>query len=170
MSRGIFDSRVRPERPRIQLKKAFQHMLAKYGQSIEDHQLRGFPIQHFDSKGMFATPHILFVGDAAGVDPLFGEGISFALAYGQVAAREIVHAFASQDFTCSGYKKRILAHPILRQLRPRTNTAHVVYSLPRIPWLEGKIWDMTPWILQTLFRYRPHDLPVKHPRMIKITT
>ncbi|MCP4405017.1 MAG: hypothetical protein GY801_47915 [bacterium] len=169
MSRGIFDSGVRPKSPRIPLKEEFQRILARQNQRIEDYELKGFPIQRFDSGGIFARPHILFAGDAAGADPLLGEGVAFALAYGQVAAAEIIHAFARQNFTCFGYKKRIMAHSILQQLRERTRLAHVVYRVFGIPWLSGKIWDTAPFIFHSLVRCMPQFIPIKHPRMIRIT-
>src|SRR5262249_50655451 len=57
-----------------------------------------FPIRWYGSRGALAAPHVLLAGDAAGVDPLMGEGISLALEYGEFAARGVSHAFATGDF------------------------------------------------------------------------
>lgn len=168
MSRGIFDSRIRPERQRIDLKKEFEQTLSKYEQHIEDYQLKGFPIQWFDPDGIFAKPRVLLVGDAAGVDPLFGEGISFALAYGEVAATEIVNAYNQRNFSFSHYKEHLLEHPILRQLHGRAKMARFAYNLPNTP-LSGWLWNMTPLIFQMLAWYKPHYVPVRQPHMTKIS-
>ena len=168
MSRGIFDSRVRPKRPRLHLKHVLRQKLADEGKRLDDYELRGFPIQWFDTHGIVALPRLLFVGDAAGVDPFFGEGISFALAYGAVAAQEIARAFASQNFSCSGYQKRILAHPILKKLRTRVTVAHTLYTLSRFPWLAGKLWDITPFMIRMLARCHPEALPFTQPRIYNI--
>ena len=73
-------------------------------------------------------PRILLVGDAAGADPLVGEGISFALGYGEVAAAAIESAFASQDFSFEDYRDRLLNHPLFHQLDMRTRLARTAYK------------------------------------------
>jgi len=59
----------------------------------------GHPIHCFSPRNRFSMPRLLLVGDAAGVDPLFGEGIAPALAYGQVAAAALMEAFTQADFS-----------------------------------------------------------------------
>ena len=53
---------------------------------------QAFPIRTFVPGAPVAAPHALLVGDAAGCDPLMGEGISYALEYGIMAADAIVAA------------------------------------------------------------------------------
>ena len=168
MNRGIFDSRVRPELPRIPLKQAFQQSLATRKHQWHEYPLKGFPIQRFDTDGCFSKPRILLAGDAAGVDPLFGEGISFALAYGQVAAEAISDAFAQQMFEFVDYKNRIVSHPILRQLRARTHIAQLVYSQALRPGVIAWCWKVVPLLFRALAWYRPHYVPVNRPRMAKV--
>jgi flavin-dependent dehydrogenase len=59
-----------------------QGALARAGKSLDPHKLHGHPLRWFRRRGTFAAPHILLAGDAAGTDSLVGEGISFALGYG----------------------------------------------------------------------------------------
>lgn len=168
MNRGIFDSRIRSEHLRISLSQTFKHSLAKRERSLTEYQPKGFPIQQFDPRGNFSRPRILFAGDAAGVDPLFGEGISFALAYGQVAATAIVNAFARQDFSFADYKQHILTHPILRQLRARTKIARFIYITSRSPRFARGFWNLVPSVFQALMWYRPQYIPLNQPRLIRI--
>jgi menaquinone-9 beta-reductase len=51
---------------------------------------RAFPIRWFDARDHFARGRTILAGDAAGVDPLMGEGISYAFEHGRLAAHAIV--------------------------------------------------------------------------------
>ena len=115
VNRGIFDSRVRPMRPHADLKQMLRQALTERQHSLTDYPLKGHPIHWFDRRGQFARPRILMVGDAAGVDPMVGEGISFALGYGPVASAVIGDAFDRQDFSFATYRECILADPLLRR-------------------------------------------------------
>ncbi len=48
-----------------------------------------FPIRWFDAADSFVRGRVMLAGDAAGVDPLMGEGISCALEHGKLAASAI---------------------------------------------------------------------------------
>jgi flavin-dependent dehydrogenase len=168
MNRGIFDSHIRSERLRIPFKQAFQQSLARRKRHLNEYPLNGFPIHCFDDDGCFSGPRVLFVGDAAGVDPFFGEGISFALAYGQVAAEAIIDAFPRQTLEFADYKQRILSHPILRQLSVRAHIARTVYKLSRHPAVIPWFWKIVPLLFRGLVWYRPHYVPINQPRMIRV--
>lgn len=79
--------------------------MAARGRSLVAAELQGHPIRWFDPCAPLGRPYAILVGDAAGVDPLFGEGIGCALMYGQEAARAIERAFASGDFSFRGYRR-----------------------------------------------------------------
>ncbi len=127
MNRGVFDSRIRPERPKVDLVNNLRGALSERDLDLDDYKLKGHPIRWFDKNGRFAVPRVLLAGDAAGADPLVGEGISFALSYGQVAAAAISSAFAEGDFTFSDYRDRILNHNVLKQLPVRVRLARLAY-------------------------------------------
>jgi flavin-dependent dehydrogenase len=61
---------------------------------------------------MYAQPNVLLVGDAAGVEPTFGEGISYALRYGAIAAQYLVRSYERSDFSFQDYRDRLLASPM----------------------------------------------------------
>ena len=50
---------------------------------------KAFPIRWFNPRDRFAIDRVMLAGDAAGVDPLMGEGISCAFEHGKLAARYI---------------------------------------------------------------------------------
>lgn len=151
MNRGVFDSRVRRDLPRASLKDELRHALADRGLDLAEYALASHPVRSFDPHGRLATHRVLLAGDAAGVDPLFGEGISFALAYGRVAAAAVTDAFARGDFGFSTYRRRVLTDPLLKHLLLRTWVARLVY-LGVHPWfvelawkLAGLAFHVTPW-------------------------
>ena len=157
MNRGIFDSRVRTERPKAPLKATLRDSLGARERRLEDYRVRGFPIFRYRSRERFSMPRILYVGDAAGADPLLGEGISFALAYGEVAAAEIDDAFARMDFGFEGYRRRVLRNSLLRTLPARAVLARLFYRLSK-NWQRAAIWRMTPAVVGVYNWYHP-DFP-----------
>ncbi len=168
MNRGVFDSRARPKGSRVSLKQTLRQSMAERKRKLEDYTLKGHPIHWFDPQGEFARPRILLVGDAAGVDPLLGEGISFALAYGEVAAATIDEAFEQCNFGFADYKHRILTHPTLSQLQTRARLARLVYWF-QSPWLVKGLWHMAPWVIRALAWSNPDYVPVREPRVVRIT-
>jgi len=93
-------------------------------------RLEGHPIHWFHPSSIFSANRVLLVGDAAGIDPLWGEGISFSLGYGQVAARAIAQAFERNDFSFSSYREYLLEHEIGKALINRLQLADRLYRSP----------------------------------------
>jgi geranylgeranyl reductase family protein len=160
MNRGLFDSRARPERPKADLKQTLRQSLAERELDLGDYKLKGHPIRWWSRNGRFAMPHILLVGDAAGADPLVGEGISFALGYGDVAASAVEDAFAQQDFSFESYRERLLADPLFKQLDMRTRMARFAYLL-KYPWLVRLGWRVAPFIVRFTRWHNPDYNPLE---------
>jgi menaquinone-9 beta-reductase len=162
MNRGVFDSRARPERPKADLKQTLGDSMAARDRDLKEYKLKGHPIRWWGSNGRFAIPRIILVGDAAGTDPLFGEGISFALGYGEVAAAALEDAFARQDFSFDSYKDKLRKHPLFVQLGIRARIARFAYILkyPRLIragwWFARHAIKLTPWRNSN---YVPAELP-----------
>ena len=68
---------------------------------------RAHPIRLYGPRHAVSAPGVLLVGDAGGVDPLLGEGISYALEYGALAARELSEGFSRADLSLRGYRRRV---------------------------------------------------------------
>ncbi len=162
MNRGLFDSRARPERAKADLKQTLRESMAERDRNLDEYKLKGHPIRWWSRDGRFAIPRVLLVGDAAGADPLFGEGISFALGYGIVAADEINDAFERQDFSFETYRERITAHPLFKQLDFRTRLARFAYFL-RSPWLIRLGWRIAPFIARNTRWNDPEFNPTETP-------
>jgi geranylgeranyl reductase family protein len=166
MNRGVFDSRARPEQAKIDLVGELRQSLADRERDLDDYKLKGHPIRWFDKDGRFAIPHVLLAGDAAGADPLVGEGIAFALAYGDVAAASITNAFEKQDFSFAGYRQRILTHGILKQLPTRTRLARIAYHYSKYRLLAAICWRIVGFSIRYSKWKDPEYSPVEAPKLL----
>jgi flavin-dependent dehydrogenase len=109
------------------LKKTLAVFLAAQGISLDEGRIEGWPIRWFHSASIFSAKRVLLVGDAAGVDPLWGEGVSFSLGYGHAAANAIVGALRSKDFSFTAYRDQLLGHEIGQELMNRLQWADKLY-------------------------------------------
>ena len=163
MNRGLFDSRVLPGRPKADLKETLRESMAERARDLDDYQLKGHPIRWWSRKGCFAIPRVLLVGDAAGADPFLGEGISFALGYGEVAADAIADAFERQDYSFATYRDRLLAHSLFQHLDLRTRLARFSYPI-RSPWLMRFGWRATGQVVRRTRWGNPEFVPTETPQ------
>ena len=165
MNRGVFDSRALPERPKADLRGVMAASLAERDRELAQYKIKGHPIRWWDRRNSLARPRILLAGDAAGVDPLFGEGISLALGYGDVAAATVADAFARNNFSFATYRRRLLSHWLMWQLPWRTRLAKAAYFL-NYPWLVKLGWTLARPIIR-LTRWRdPSYVPAEPPRLV----
>ena len=109
------------------LRQILTEFLAARGVSMDKSRIEGYPIRWFHPSSILSTNRVLLVGDAAGIDPLWGEWISFCLGYGHVAANSIVRALKSKDFSFATYKKELLEHEVGRELMNRLELADKLY-------------------------------------------
>jgi flavin-dependent dehydrogenase len=149
--RGIYDSNVYPVKTEVSLREALADEFARHGYDLEAYKLEGHPLRWFEAGGIFSARRVLLVGDAAGVDALFGEGISIALGYGGFAARALQDAFDRQDFSFGKYRRQILRSEMGKSLRRRTWWAKFFY---RLHWrsFQRLVWEhlgaVVMWIMQ----------------------
>lgn len=79
-------------------------------------RFKAFPIRWFDMSDSFATRRALLAGDAAGVDPLMGEGISYAFEHGRLAAESIERFLDGNDAALRTYDHALHRGAIGRKL------------------------------------------------------
>ena len=89
---------------------------------------KAHPIRLYADGKALSAPGVLLVGDAAGVDPLLGEGISFALEYGRLAATELSLGFRSGDLRFAGYGSRVAGSGLGKKLRRLALGARLFYG------------------------------------------
>lgn len=128
MNRGIFDSRVHVGRRRGNLQRELAAALRARGLRLTDYALVGHPERSYDPEGVYSTHGAILVGDAAGGEPLLGEGISFALWYGDTVAPWVVEALERGDLSFNDYSRRLRRSPLGRHLTLRVRIARFVYA------------------------------------------
>jgi len=160
MNRGVFDSRTHTDLPKANLKKVLGDALEERDKNLGDFKIKGHPIRWMDLRGRFSQPHILLVGDAAGADPLMGEGIGMALAYGRVAGKAIKTAFQQRDFRFNTYKRQVMWDPVLLTVWVRVLLAGLSYRV-KSPALVRWGWRFVGWVLRWTPWSRPDYVPVR---------
>lgn len=96
--------------------------------SDPDAPRKAHPIRLYRHGAPLSAPGVLLVGDAAGVDPLMGEGISFALQFGQLAAASLARGFAADDLGFRSYRREVQRSPLGSKLRRLGFAARVMYG------------------------------------------
>ncbi len=89
---------------------------------------QAFPIRWYRSGTRLAAPNVLLVGDAAGVDPLMGEGISLALEYGLFAGDAVREALRTGDLSGAAYQQAIEGSWLGKKLRRLHLATRVFYG------------------------------------------
>jgi len=136
---GIYDTNMLANSKRPPLKEPLREEMARHGFNLDEYQIQGHPIRWFEPSNPVAAPCVLLVGDAVGADPLFGEGISMALGFGQLAAKELVQAFSTSDFSFNGYKRRLVRSALGQTLFARWFIASIIYPL-KWRWFQILLW------------------------------
>ena len=136
---GIYDTNVLSYKERPALKKPLAEEMSRHGFDLSQYEIKGHPIRWFSPFNQFAVPRVILVGDAAGADGIFGEGISIALGYGLIAAQSIRAAIAQNDFSFGDYRRQILLSPLGQALTIRTGITHILYHL-HWAWFQKFFW------------------------------
>jgi flavin-dependent dehydrogenase len=136
---GIYDTNLLANEKRPPLKDLLAEEMARHGFDLSQCELKGHPIRWFDPFNPLSVPRVLLVGDAAGADPIFGEGISMALGYGAVAAREIGESLRRNEFSFSGYKLRVVRSGLGQTLIARWILTQIIYTF-KWKWFQILLW------------------------------
>jgi flavin-dependent dehydrogenase len=136
---GIYDTNILANGKRPQLKQPLAEEMERFGFDLSEYEIQGHPIRWFSPRSPISAPRILLVGDAAGADPLLGEGISMALGYGLLAAQEVSESLRRDEFSFKGFKRRVLRSGLGRSLLARWAIAHFVYPM-KWAWFQILLW------------------------------
>jgi flavin-dependent dehydrogenase len=114
------------------LRALLRGLQVELGDAATRHQAA--PIRAF-ARAPFTAPRTLLVGDAAGVEPLMGEGISFAFEYGRWAAAELDAALGAGALDWRAAERRFRASWVGRKLRRLDQAATLFYGPGARLWL-----------------------------------
>ncbi len=91
---------------------------------------RGLPLSQPISR-----PRVLLAGEAAGIDPVLGEGIAQAVHYGDLAGLALDEALDTSDFSFRTWRRRVHGSRLGLDLKLRTWLLPWLYGGTR-PWVE----------------------------------
>ncbi|NJN43353.1 MAG: hypothetical protein HC806_00500 [Anaerolineae bacterium] len=117
-------------------------VLLELGSTPEEVKVEGHPIHWFDPDNRFSAHRVVLVGDSAGADSLFGEGIAPALAYGKIAAQAIQKAFDVQDFSFKSYWRRLFFSQLGGYLLFRWLISYWAYLFGSQTWYMHLFWTI----------------------------
>ncbi|MBC8132764.1 MAG: FAD-dependent monooxygenase [Deltaproteobacteria bacterium] len=107
--------------------KILGRTLARHGVTLPA-AVRVWPAWPYAPRARLAGPHILCVGDAAGIDALTGEGIAVGLEHGPIAAAAIQNALVSDDFRFTRYGRAVREATVGRELALDRHLARRLYG------------------------------------------
>ena len=89
---------------------------------------KSFPIRWFEAADKYARGRVILAGDAAGVDPLMGEGISCAFEHGKIAAGAINSFIDGDDDALGAYDRALHEGAVGRKLAKLAFAARHFYG------------------------------------------
>jgi flavin-dependent dehydrogenase len=123
------------------IERVLARALARHGVALPN-GARGWPAWRYRRAARISAPHVLCVGDAAGIDALTGEGITVGLEQGPLAASAIARAFASGDFDFAGYGREVRRAVVGRELALDGHLASLLYRPGAVDlWLSLILFD-----------------------------
>jgi len=136
---GIYDTNILANEKRPPLKDTLAKEMERFGFDLNEYEIKGYPIRWYSPENQMSVPRVLLVGDAAGADPLFGEGISIALGYGAIAAHEISESIQRGEFSFRGFKRRVERSALGQTLIARWIIAYIIYPI-KWQWFQILLW------------------------------
>jgi flavin-dependent dehydrogenase len=115
------------------LRDLFAETLLERGVARDAQEIRGAGAPLYDRERPQSAERVLLAGDAVGIDPWFGEGISVALGTGILAAHTAAEALLSGGFAFTDYARRIEESAVGWSLRRKQAIASFFYPAARVP-------------------------------------
>lgn len=116
--------------------------LSRYGLDLGADVARGWPAWGYRPSAPVAAPHLLTLGDAAGIDALTGEGIAVAMEHALVAGDTIADGLARGDLRFTGYRRALRRATVGRELNLDRWLARLLYGKERWrSWLSLVLFD-----------------------------
>jgi geranylgeranyl reductase family protein len=132
---GIYDQRPRElEGEGGEQKRMIAELVAAFPELPLDGLKRratrwhSFPIRWFDARDSYARGRVMLAGDAAGVDPLMGEGISCAFEHGKMAANAICKFLDGDSGAIRAYDQSLHKGSVGRKLSKLAFAARHFYG------------------------------------------
>lgn len=155
--RGVYLLRSGEQTPKVQIQDVLAQELEQRGLSLGRYRKKRFAERGFEAHRPTAQPGVVLVGEAAGIDPVTGEGIAQAIQYGATAGRYLARCLREERFEMSDWSEVVAADSVGRDLRVREkgvslfygdirpNVEHFLHSSPEFVKLGLQHFAGKPW-------------------------
>jgi flavin-dependent dehydrogenase len=126
VSRGVYALRTGDADPEIQ--DVLARELGARGLDLGGYRKKRFAERGFELHVPFARPRVLLVGEAAGIDPVTGEGIAQAIEYGAFAGRYLAEKIGRADLEFEDWGTRLARSSVGRDLLTRLRGLHLFHG------------------------------------------
>ena len=129
--RGVYLLKTGDDDPQVEIQQVLELELRARGLALSRYRKKRYAERGFELHAPLARPRVLFVGEAAGIDPLTGEGIAQALQYGAVAGRYLARKLRERDLEFVDWRSEVRRTMIGRDLWVRTLGTPLFYGSNR---------------------------------------
>jgi menaquinone-9 beta-reductase len=145
MCRGVYLLKTGDADPALEIQEILAAELQARGLDLSRCRKKRFAERGFEVKAAYARRGALLVGEAAGIDPITGEGIAQAIQYGAVAGKYLARKLRDRDYEFDDWRAEI-AHSMLgRDLLTRDLGLRLFYGSRR-PQIERFLLDTPDFI------------------------
>lgn len=130
VSRGVYCLEL-PRAPMVDVESYLRARLARLGLNLDEFRVRRMAERGFDPHQPFSSRRVILVGEAAGVDPLTGEGIAEAIGYGALAGPYLARRLELGDLGFSDWRTHFLRSPLGADLLFRRGAASFCFQHAR---------------------------------------
>ncbi len=138
--RGVYLLKTGDNDPQIEIQDVLSEQLEARGLRLSSFRKKRFAERGFEPHRPVSRPHVLLVGEAAGIDPVTGEGIAQAIQYGAVAGRYLARRCRHKSFDFADWETEVRRTMIGRDLRVREKGVRLFYGEAR-PAIERFLLD-----------------------------
>ncbi|WP_437670930.1 NAD(P)/FAD-dependent oxidoreductase [Sorangium sp. So ce131] len=118
-------------RPAPDAERVLRSRLSALGLDPDRYRQKRFAERGLDRGDAIARPGALLVGEAAGIDPMLGEGIAQAIAYGALAGAYLAEKLEARDLRFHDWNQRVARSLFGLDIRFRRRVMRGFYGAPR---------------------------------------
>lgn len=149
--RGVYLLRSGHADHDVEIQDVLAAELAARGLDLSSCRKKRYAERGFELYAPLSRRRTLFAGEAAGIDPVTGEGIAQAIQYGAVAGRYLARKLAERDLEFVDWEREVKSTMIGRDLVVRTLGVGAFYG-PSRPYVERFLLD-TPEFIKVGLQY-----------------
>ncbi len=117
--RGAYLLKTGHGQPTAEPERILEQELDRRGLRLSNYRKKRFAERGFDPHAPTARPGVILVGEAAGIDPVTGEGIAQAIQYGAAAGRYVARRWNARDLSFDDWPREVRRNKIGRDLHVR---------------------------------------------------